>query len=187
MNPAGYERSVSGAFWHINKTSRKVKVPLISVFTGWVYGPDGWFESLARGIKNGTFSIVGDGRNYKSMINIDDLAEAYLKIAEKMQLGSRYCIVDGAPVTQKRLADYMADIMGAARPESVPPERYARRAGELAAEEMSCSVRVSGEWMKKSLLETLRYPSCKEGVPATLKAMGLAERTPVRMKEAAGF
>ena len=38
INPYGYERSVSGAYWHIDKTSRKTRVPLLNVFTGWVYG-----------------------------------------------------------------------------------------------------------------------------------------------------
>ncbi|MGA2192552.1 MAG: NAD-dependent epimerase/dehydratase family protein, partial [Nitrospirota bacterium] len=80
LNPVGYERSVSGAYWHIDKTSRKTRVPLINIFTGWVYGAGGWFETFVRGVRNGTVRIVGEGNNYMSTIHIDDLAEAYVGI-----------------------------------------------------------------------------------------------------------
>ncbi len=126
INPYGYERSVSGAYWHIDKTSRKTRVPLVNVFTGWVYGPGGWFETLARGIRNGTMRIIGDGNNYMSFVHVDDLARAYGKMAETLPFGERYCIVDGNPVTQREMANFVAKIIGGRTPKNVEMESYAQ-------------------------------------------------------------
>jgi len=168
INPYGYERSVSGAYWHIDKTSRKTRVPLVNVFTGWVYGPGGWFETLARGIRNGTMRIIGEGSNYMSFIHVDDLAQAYGKMAETLPFGERYCIVDGNPVTQREMANFIAKEIGGRTPKSVEMESYARLAGDLAAESMSCSTRVLGERTRRILMPELKYPSYMDGMPAVI-------------------
>ena len=176
INPYGYERSVSGAYWHIDKTSRKTRVPLVNVFTGWVYGPGGWFETLARGIRNGTMRIIGDGNNYMSFIHVDDLAQAYGKMAETLPFGERYCLVDGNPVTQREMANFIAKVIGGRTPKSVEMESYARLAGDLAAESMSCSTRVLGDRTRKILMPELKYPSYMDGMPAVIEAMGILHR-----------
>src|SRR3990172_11664835 len=51
LNPMGYERSITGAYWHIDKTSRKTRVPLMNIITGWTYGPGGWVGGRGRGGK----------------------------------------------------------------------------------------------------------------------------------------
>ena len=176
INPYGYERSVSGAYWHIDKTSRKTRVPLVNVFTGWVYGPGGWFETLARGIRNGTMRIIGEGSNYMSFIHVDDLAQAYGKMAETLPFGERYCIVDGNPVTQREMANFIAKEIGGRTPKSVEMESYARLAGDLAAESMSCSTRVLGERTRRILMPELKYPSYMDGMPAVIEEMGILHR-----------
>jgi len=167
---------VSGAYWHIDKTSRKTRVPLVNVFTGWVYGPGGWFETLARGIRNGTMRIIGEGSNYMSFIHVDDLAQAYGKMAETLPFGERYCIVDGNPVTQREMANFIAKEIGGRTPKSVEMESYARLAGDLAAESMSCSTRVLGERTRRILMPELKYPSYMDGMPAVIEEMGILHR-----------
>lgn len=164
VSPFGYEKTISGAYWHINKTSRKTRVPLINVFTGWVYGPDNWFETLVRGIKHGSYRVVGDGSNFMSLIHIDDLTEAYAKIAEEMPIGDRYCLVDDEPVQQRELCEHIAKIIGARPPKTVEVDAYARLAGDLAAESFSCSARVSNAKIKKYLLPELKHPTFEEGI-----------------------
>lgn len=173
LGPTGYERTISGAYWHIDKTSRKARVPLLNIFTGWVYGPGSWFASMARGINNGSMKVVGEGNNFMSLIHIDDLADAYSAVAEKMPFGERYALVDGNPVTQRELAGFIAGTIGARPPNNIDIEEYARFAGELAAESMSCSCRVSGARMKKHLLPELKYPTIASGVPQVLESLGL--------------
>ncbi len=134
LDPKGYERTVSGAYWHIDKTSRKARVPLLNIFTGWVYGPGGWFATMARNIKNGSMRVVGDGNNFMSLIHIDDLAAAYSAIAEKMPFGERYALVDDNPVTQRELADCIANTLEVRTPKNIDIAAYAGMAGDLAAE-----------------------------------------------------
>ena len=168
LNPSGYERTVSGAYWHVEKTSRKVRVPLINLFTGWVYGPGSWFEATVKCLTNGVARIVGDGSNYLSLIHIDDLAMAYAMLVEKMPLGERYCLVDGNPITQAELAFYIASLAGTRKPKKVDLENYCRIAGDLAGESQSCSTRVSGTKMSKRLLPVLKFPDYRTGIPDAL-------------------
>ncbi len=176
INPYGYERAVAGAYWHIDKTSRKTRVPLVNVFTGWAYGPGSWFESLVRGVKNGTMRVIGEGNNYMSFIHIDDLARAYGKMAELLPFGERYCIVDGKPATQHEMANFIARLVGGRTPKSVEIDAYARLAGDLAAESFSCSTRCLGERTRKALLPELKYPSYLEGMPAAVEEMGILRK-----------
>ncbi len=176
INPYGYERSIAGAYWHIDKTSRKTRVPLVNVFTGWAYGPGSWFESLVRGMKNGTMRVIGEGNNYMSFIHIDDLARAYGKMAELLPFGERYCIVDGKPATQREMANFIARLVGGRTPKSVEIDAYARLAGDLAAESFSCSTRVLGERTRKAILPELKYPSYLEGMPAVVEEMGIMHK-----------
>lgn len=176
LNPYGYDRSVTGAYWHIDKTSRKTRVPLVNIFTGWVYGQGGWFETMARGIRNGSMRIIGEGLNYVSLIHVDDLARAYARLVEKMPVGERYCLVDGEPVTLRDLTDFLAKYMGARPPKSTDFEAFARLSGDLLAETMSCSSRVSAAKMKKRLMPELKYPSYLMGMPQTIEELGFLPR-----------
>jgi nucleoside-diphosphate-sugar epimerase len=176
LDPTGYERTISGAYWHIDKTSRKARVPLLNVFTGWVYGPGSWFAAMARSIRNGSMHVVGEGNNFMSLIHIDDLADAYSAIAQKMPFGERYTLVDGNPVTQRELADLIAGTIGVRPPKNMDIAAYARLAGELAAESITCSCRVSGERMRKQLLPELKYPSIAMGVSQAIEPLYITHR-----------
>jgi nucleoside-diphosphate-sugar epimerase len=176
LNPFGYERSVTGAYWHIDKTSRKTRVPLVNIFSGWAYGPDNWFESWVRGIRNGSFRQVGEGDNYMSLISIKDLARCYARLVERLPLGERYCLVDGNPEIQKEFVAYIAKIVGGRVPKSVDPESYARLAGDLAAETMTCSTRVSNDKCKRDLLSDFTFESYQDGVPPVIEEMGLMHK-----------
>ncbi len=187
LSPVGYERSVSGAFWHIDKTSRKTRVPLLNIFTGLVYGPGGWFEMMARGITNGSWRMAGAGGNHMSMIHIDDLVSAYAAVADRMPLGERVCMVDGSPMTQAEVVGLLAEELGHPMPKAMDLDGYAKHAGELMAEAMSCSVRVSGDKMKKSLLPELKYPSFREGLPALMDKMGMKRGEEPDIRQASGF
>ena len=172
IDPKGYERAITGAYWHIDKTSRKTKVPLVNVFTGWVYGPhSAWFERTVRGIRDGSAKVVGDGSNYMSLIHIDDVAAAYSRMVEDMPLGERICLVDGDPVTQRELMEFTAGCMGCAAPELIDRDSYARLAGDLAAESMTTSVRMTAERTRRVLGLELKYPSYRVGIPPTVEAM----------------
>lgn len=187
LMPMGYERTVSGAYWHIDKTSRRTRIPITNMFVGWPYGSDGWFGSIARGIMRGSCRIVGAGDNYLSLIHIDDLAAAYAEVAEKTMFGNRFCIADGNPVTQRELLEFIAEQTGSEPPKEAGVEAHAKRTSELAAELWTCSTRVSGEKMKERLLPELKYPDVFGGGLAMLEELGLLASDKDELPEAAGF
>jgi nucleoside-diphosphate-sugar epimerase len=188
LDPVGYERSVAGAFWHIDKTSRKTRIPINNIFVGWSYGPGGWFESLAREVKAGTHRIIGDGSNYLSLIHIDDLAAAYGRLVDKMPIGKRYALVDGSPLTQKEIVERVAELTGGPDLKFTSMERAADRMGELMAESWAASVRVSGDQMKRELLPELAYPDFESGSAQAIEALCLMSGDEVEHDRAAsGF
>ncbi|MBI5190374.1 MAG: NAD-dependent epimerase/dehydratase family protein [Nitrospirae bacterium] len=173
LDPKGYERSITGAYWHIDKTSRKTKVPLINVFSGWAYGPGGWFGRSLDAMREGSFRLAGDGGNHMSFIHIDDVSEAWSIIAAKVPTGSRLCLTDEHPVTQKSFFGYAAKLIGCPPPRGIDPDAYAQALGELAAESMTCSTRVSSERTTRMLGLKLRYPDWREGLAQVIDGMGL--------------
>lgn len=187
ISPRGYERTVSGAFWHIDKTSRRTRIPITNMFIGWPYGPDGWFGSMARGILRGSFRIVGPGDNSLSLVHIDDLAAAYATVAEKTIFGSRFCIVDGSPVTQRELLEFVARKMGVEAPKETAVDAHAKRTSELSAELWSCSTRATGAKMMERILPALKHKDVYEGGTAVLEEMGLLAEEREAANKAVGF
>ena len=187
IEPVGLSRPVAGAYWEIEKTARKLGVPIMEVFPGWVYGPGSWFEKLVvPAMKAGNARIVGAGTNYKSLIHIDDLAEGYRLIAEKMPVGERYCLVDGHPVMQKEFLKFVAREMGKAEPDHIEYTAFAGMMGEVLAEAIDSSVRVTNNKAKNELRFEPMYPSFCHGIPEALKSLGI-EPVTKELPKAAGF
>jgi len=187
IDPVGYARAIAGAYWEIERTARKMGLPVIEVFPGWVYGRGGWFENhMVAGLLDGTLGIVGSGENYISPVHIEDLAEGIRLIAAEMPVGERFCLVDEKPVRQSDLLRYVAEELGVKPPANMDYERYAEAHGEVMAEAMDSSVRVSGAKANKELGFRAVYPSVHEGVPGVLAMMGLG-REAIQAKKAAGF
>lgn len=186
VDPVGLARPVGGAYWAIDKAAKKVGLPTIEAFPGWVYGPGSWFEQfIVNGIKAGTARVLESGGNYKSLVHVDDLAEGIKLIVDRMPLGERFCLVDDHPVTQKVFMEYVAGLMGAAPPKSIDYNAFEKINGELLAEAFNSSLRVTNVKAKNELGFLPKFPSYVEGVPEALRALGIEVVT--EMKKAAGF
>jgi nucleoside-diphosphate-sugar epimerase len=187
IEPVGYARAVAGSYWEIERNARRMGLPVIEVFPGWVYGHGGWFEDYTvNGLLDGTLSIVGSGQNYISPVHVDDLTEALRLIAQKKPIGERFCIVDEMPIKQNDLMNYIADQLGVKTPPTVDYSLFASEHGDVMAEAMNSSVRVSNAKAMKELGFRAVYPSVHEGVPGLLSTMGLGPES-IRAKKAAGF
>lgn len=187
VDPVGLGRPVGGAYWAIEKAAKKAGLPAIELFPGWVYGPGSWFEHyIVNGIKTGTARVLEAGVNYKSLIHIDDLAEGVKLVVDKMPLGERFCLVDDHPVRQREFVDYVAKLMGEAPPRSVDYTAFAKQNGELLAEAMNSSLRVTNVKAKNELGFRPKFPTYIEGVPEALRDLGI-EIAHAEMKQAAGF
>jgi len=187
IDPTGLARPVAGSYWDIEKTARKLGLNVIEVFPGWVYGPGSWFkEIVVEGIRNGTARIVGAGTNHMSLIHIDDLAEGYKLILDKMPIGERFCLVDGNPVTQSDLLHYVANEMMVNAPQGEDYTLFAKEYGEILAEAFDSSVRVTNTKAKNELGFRPVYEHFHEGIPQVLDIMGVKHRT-ATLKKASGF
>lgn len=80
---------------------------------GCVYGERGgltamWFDAAERE----DLSVVGDGSNYWTMVHVDDLADAYVRLADSGLSGEVFNISDRSRWTVKEMAEAVADITG---------------------------------------------------------------------------
>jgi len=187
IDPVGLSRPVSGSYWDIEKAAKKAGVPTIEVFLGWVYGPGSWFKNyVVERLKAGTLKIVGAGNNFKSLTHIDDAAEGFKLVVDKMPVGERYCFVDDHPVTQKQFLTLVANEMRLPAPENIDYTVFASNMGEVLAEALGSSVRVTNNKAKHELGFSPMYPSYSHGVPEVLKSLGIEPKTR-ELPKASGF
>jgi nucleoside-diphosphate-sugar epimerase len=107
----------------------------------------------------GRFKLLGDGSNYISRIHVDDLA-AIAEAALLTDLTGAYPVADDDPCPSREIAEYCSRLLNlpmppAANREELPANRQADR-------------RVDGSQIRLLLGITLRYPSYREGIPASL-------------------
>jgi nucleoside-diphosphate-sugar epimerase len=102
---------------------------------GCVYGRAGgpagaWFEGAYRAKD---LSVVGDGRNRWAMVHVDDLAEAYLRIAQSGLSGEVFNVTDRSRHTVGEMAAAAAKAAGYRQPiRYVPLEEALKKMGPFA-------------------------------------------------------
>jgi nucleoside-diphosphate-sugar epimerase len=144
--------------------------PLIQMMPGQIYGAGGLFKNLMyEWMKAGKYRVIGGGRNYIPRVHVEDCAEAYVKVVEKMPLGEKFIIADDGPCTMREFADVMADCMGIPRPKSIPGFLIRIAMGKLIYDTVTMNCQVSNVKAKKYLDWKLKYPTCCEGLPAAIE------------------
>jgi nucleoside-diphosphate-sugar epimerase len=121
-----------------------------------IYGPG---RGVQVAMAQGRYMLLGDGSNFISRIHVDDLA-ALVEAALLSPLTGAYPVADQHPCPAREIAEYCSQLLGLPLPlraelEDVPQSRRANR-------------RVDGSAICRELSVTLRYPSYKEGIPASL-------------------
>jgi len=123
-----------------------------------IYGPD---RGVAVSLRNGTYSMVGDGSQWTNRIHVDDLAEVVVQcIGYQGVLPPVICVNDDCPTEARDVVSYICEREGLAWPTSISPEEVLRRGGYT----MLSNQRVRNTLMKSVLGVSLRYPSYREGV-----------------------
>jgi len=145
--------------------------PLIQMLPGEIYGPGGLFRTMYEWMREGKYRVIGSGKNYIPRIYVEDCAEAYVKVLEKMPLGERFIVADDGPCTSREFADHMADCMNVPRPKSVPGFIVRIVLGELLYETVTMNCRVSNAKAKKYLDWEPEYPTYREGLPVTVRRL----------------
>lgn len=186
IDPVGLARVVAGGYWDIDKAARDAGVQTIELFPGWAYGPGNWFKELVVDrLRSGEGMIAGKGTNYISLVHIDDVAEAYRLVLDKMPVGERFIISDSHPVMLKEFFKLVAMEMGLPAPDTMDKQDFAARYGEAITEGFTSSVRVKNDKAKKELGFSAKFDNYCHGVPAVLKDMGIEPAK--EMPRAAGF
>lgn len=119
-----------------------------------IYGPG---RGVQESIRHGTHSLSDQ---YVSRIHVDDLA-LHVEAALLSNLTGAYPVADEEPCTSLEIAGFCARLLnlpvtGAARRESARAPRFANNR------------RVDGSAVRRALGISLKYPSYRVGVPASL-------------------
>jgi nucleoside-diphosphate-sugar epimerase len=149
-------------------------------FGNLVYGPGKVFaEQYVKGLAGGKARVIGSGANRLPLTHVTDAARALVHVAGLPRgdiVGRSFVAMDGADTTQRELLDLTADAMGVKRPGSVPAWIARLVAGTIAVETITLDAHAD----PSALLATgfrFRYPSYREGVPATLAHLGKGATT----------
>ena len=151
-------------------------LPAVVVRPGHIYGPGGWYEHeiLARLRRPGRFAVIGRGDNLWDVVHVDDVVRALVDALERAPAGEIYHAADDEPITYYDFMALSARALGVGRPRRIPAWVARLAAGSNAVTAVVRSARTSNAKLKRELGWAPRYPSAREGVPATLAALGLA-------------
>jgi nucleoside-diphosphate-sugar epimerase len=141
------------------REERGLDVVLLAL--GLVYGPGGAFEPVPLDRRA---RVVGWGGNYLSCVHVDDAARAVAAALERGAVGTTYLAVDDEPVTQRALADAVADAAGRPRPGTASLGMAGARVGFPLARSLAASQRVRNARAKAELGWAPRFPTVREGV-----------------------
>ena len=121
-----------------------------------IYGPGRGVHSAMR---NGRFRLSRARLRYVSRIHVDDLAEV---VATAMVQGieGAYPVADELPASSHEVATFCAQLLGLEMPPSVPDEDL--------SETRRSDRRVNGRAILDLLGYSLRYPTFREGIAASV-------------------
>ena len=123
-------------------------------------------DPMRDAVRGRKVPIVGDGGGVWSLIHVADAAGATVLALERGESGV-YNVADDEPAPAREVIPAMAEALGAPPPRKVPPWLAKLFAGELGVIMMTQLRGVSNAKAKRELGWTLRYPSWRQGFPAT--------------------
>ena len=147
------------------RTHRERGFPGVIIRAAGIYGPG---RTPAHRIRRGAYRVPGDGQGYVNRIHVEDLARVLIAAAERGRPGGTYLAADDFPERSRVIADFCAALVGMPPPPSIDPGEAARRMGESDFAMTQGNKRIRNARMKEELGVVLRYPSYREGIPASL-------------------
>jgi len=132
------------------------------------YGPDAMqMKTLVDGLKRGWAALPGSPDRFISSISHDDAATAV--VAALRAASGAYNVTDDEPVRRGEYFGALARALGAKAPRFLPP--WTTRLFGAVGEALARSLRISNRKLKAETGWTPKFPSVREGWPATLAAM----------------
>lgn len=147
--------------------ARERGIQAVALRVAGIYGPG---RGVPTRLHAGTYRIIGAGDTYVSRIHVDDLVSVILAAGSIPELPrSIYNVADDEPETSRVYADAVADLLGVARPPSVPTSAV----DPWVAAMMGANRRIANRRMKQDLGVTLKYPSWREGLTQIMAEEGI--------------
>jgi len=134
-----------------------------------VYGPN---RTLRSRLEGGAYSRQDDDEKCVSRIHVDDLVAGLIAAARRGTAGTVYLLSDDEPVSGREYAELTADLLAVPVPPPLPREDIRQEAGSAGYERRTAEGRCSNRRMREELGVALRYPTVREGVPASLREEG---------------
>jgi 2-alkyl-3-oxoalkanoate reductase len=172
-SPPAAARETNAAMAHLDQAVTAAGG--IALRYGGFYGAgDDGFASMVR---KRQYPIIGHGDGVTSWIHLDDAAAATV-LALDHDGPAIYHITDDEPAPMRDWLPVFADALGAKRPWRAPGWLAALIAGGAMAAMATQSRGASNAKAKRELGWTLRYPSWRQGFPATYGPAAAAGTTP---------
>lgn len=145
---------------------------LLVLSPGFVYGPGGLFKtSFYDTLKKGQLRVFGQGQNYWSPIQVDDLARAYHAALTRGRSGEVYNIVDDNPLPLRQLIDAITSAQGVKPVGTISPWLISLLIGGPLVKSLTSSFRVRNDKAKRELGWQPQYRSFQEGIKDVLPAL----------------
>lgn len=134
-----------------------------------IYGPH---RTLRGRLESGAYSRVDDEEQWVSWIHVDDLVAGLLAAWRRGRPGEIYLLCDDEPVTGRDYAELTADLLALPLPPPLPRDDIRHELGSGGFERRAAVGRCRSRRMHEELGLELRYPTVREGVPASLREEG---------------
>ncbi|HEU5065280.1 MAG TPA: NAD(P)-dependent oxidoreductase, partial [Gaiellaceae bacterium] len=123
-------------------------------------------DPMRDAVRGRKVPIVGEGNGVWSLVHVADAAAATVLALERGASGV-YNVADDEPAPVREVLPVMAEALGAPPPRKVPAWLAKLFAGEIGVIVMTQIRGISNRKAKQELGWTLRYPSWRQGFPAT--------------------
>jgi nucleoside-diphosphate-sugar epimerase len=156
----------------VREAARQKGLPATILRFGTFYSYDSAHtQSMFQLIKKRFFPIIGSGKGYWNIINVDDAAKAIAKTIEHYDrcLNQTFNVCDDEPVQSQSLIDFMAETLGAGKPRHIPVWLAKGLLGSSGVDVLLTSVRCKNQLIKEKTGWEPEYPTYRQGVIAEVE------------------
>lgn len=161
----------------VRRVIEQSKVKAAFACLGTVYGPGkGFASTIFPQIAKGKWKNFG---NQMAVIHVEDAARGLIHVAEsesRQMAGNSFVLTDNCPVEMQAFFGFSASCMGVPEPGRIPTWLASIFAGRTLVESILCDVPIHSSISGFRDFQ-LRYPTYREGIPATLAQLGYVRAT----------
>jgi nucleoside-diphosphate-sugar epimerase len=156
----------------VNAAAQQHHLPATILRFGTFYSHDSaQTQNMLSLTSKGWFPVIGDGRAYWNMINVDDAANAVVKTVENypQAVSHTFNVCDDEPVTYGDLIAHLAQTLGARKPMRLHVFLANMLLGSGTVRFLLASARCHNQLAKEKLGWRPQYPTHREGFAAEIK------------------